>query len=86
MNVEPGDDGAERQAEAIVSLVLRIWQEAPGGRGGSLWRGHITHVQSGRRRYVRSLAEIGFVVAAYLPLVGAHAPLLWRIWRALRCR
>lgn len=36
------------------------------------WRGHITHVPSGARRYVRELNEISVFIGAYLKEMGAR--------------
>jgi hypothetical protein len=53
------------------SFILKIWlQEAAREAGRALWRGHITHVPSGKRRYVRSLDDISSFVAPYLQAMG----------------
>ena len=50
------------------SFVLRIWQEeGQTVRGMPVWRGHITHVQSGQRRYIKHLRDILFFIGDYLP-------------------
>ncbi|MEZ4861760.1 MAG: hypothetical protein R3C14_10645 [Caldilineaceae bacterium] len=49
------------------SFVLRIWrEELREANGASVWRGHITHVQSGERRYFQRLREIVTFIASYL--------------------
>ena len=43
----------------VQSFIVKIWvEETVGKRGEAIWRGHITHVTSGKRRYVKSLKEI----------------------------
>ncbi|MCU0507058.1 MAG: hypothetical protein MUC34_01435 [Anaerolineae bacterium] len=46
-----------------LSFVVRIWLEEP---GGSAWRGHITHVESGTRRYVDDFSQLNDFIAGYL--------------------
>ena len=41
------------------SFIVKIWvEESATRRSGASWRGHITNVASGERKYVRSLDEI----------------------------
>lgn len=56
-------DGRESE-HPTLSFVVRIWIEEPAAaRSGAIWRGHITHVQSGDRRAVDTLGEVeGFIV------------------------
>jgi colicin import membrane protein len=43
----------------IHSFIVKVWQEVVVGNGDELgWRGYITHVPSGERRYFEDLAEI----------------------------
>src|ERR1051326_8271374 len=42
------------------SFIIKVWVEEHSDAGGSgTWRGHITDVLSGERRYVKNLDEIG---------------------------
>lgn len=53
------------------SFVVKVWLEEkaePGAR--PFWRGHVTHVISGNRRYVQSLAEITGFIEGYLVGIG----------------
>jgi hypothetical protein len=61
-------------------FVIRIWLEdsAEGGHGAT-WRGHITHVPSGERRYFDSLDDIASFVAPYLERMGVKLGLWWRV-------
>ncbi len=64
----------------IQSFIIRIWVEERAEEAGrSVWRGHITHVLSGRRRYLKNLAEIGDFIAPYLENMGLQLGLRWRL-------
>jgi len=53
------------------SFVIKVWLEETGSLGQpARWRGHITHVPSGERRYVESLAHITDFIAHYLEIIG----------------
>lgn len=52
-------------------FIVKIWIEAaPVGDTPATWRGHVTHVASGERRYVASLADIGRYLGSYLTKMG----------------
>jgi len=61
------------------SFIVKVWVEerAVGGSRG-VWRGHITHVPSGKRRYLKNLDEIGDVIAPYLEALGVKLGMRWR--------
>ncbi|MBI5877215.1 MAG: hypothetical protein HZB53_06170 [Chloroflexi bacterium] len=62
------DDQAPRPAE---SFIVKIWIEDTAVPSGNLiWRGYITHVLSGERRYFRALTEIGEFITPYLQEMG----------------
>lgn len=51
----------------IHSFVLKLWlEEVDEETGQPVWRGHITHVAGGERRYVNMLDEIAGIIALYL--------------------
>ena len=53
------------------SFVLRIWIEEPAGeRRPAVWRGHITHVQSGEQRSVGGFADVHRFLARHLAAAG----------------
>jgi hypothetical protein len=67
------------------SFILKIWTErGPEGGRGAEWRGHITHVPSGQRRYLKDLSEIESFILPYLRVMGAEAGLLRRARRWIR--
>jgi hypothetical protein len=54
-----------------VSFIVRIWlEEAPGDDRGPAWRGSVTHVPSGEKRYFESLARLMHYMALYLDKMG----------------
>lgn len=56
-------DEPESNAETFV---VRLWLEGGGDEGPRVWRGHITHVMSGERRYVQSLEGIDAFIARFM--------------------
>ena len=58
--VDPYDHG-------IHSFIVRIWlEETVAETGQTVWRGHITHVPSGVRRYFDDLDTIKRTIMPYL--------------------
>ena len=54
-------------------FLVRIWLEEGGNDGHpATWRGHITHVPSGRRRYLEDLDDIAAFVMPYLKEMGVQ--------------
>ena len=84
---------AERGMELLEfnthSFIVKIWLEEPGlgGRRGK-WRGYITHVPSGERRYLESLNEILAFMIPYLLSMGVRLEGYWRFrdWLSRRRR
>ena len=65
-------------------FILRIWlEESVEEAGRAVWRGHITHVPSGERRYLKSLNDIPIFIAPYLERMGVKLGLHWRVRRWL---
>lgn len=53
------------------SFVVKIWLEEREAEDATpRWRGHITHVVSGERRYLKSLGELMGFVEGYLARMG----------------
>jgi hypothetical protein len=74
-------DEIESEAQ---SFIVRVWvEERAEGASRGVWRGHITHVPSGERRYLKSLDEIGDFVASYLKTMGVKPGIRWRMRRWL---
>jgi hypothetical protein len=58
---------------ALHSFIIKLWLEAESAKGEpTVWRGYITHVPSGDRRYLKSLSDITVFVREYLN--GAQVP------------
>lgn len=70
------------------SFIIKIWlEETTEEAGQTIWRGHITHVPSGERRYVQALDEVPAFIGPYLEAMGVkttgHVGIRdW--WRRLR--
>jgi hypothetical protein len=55
------------------SFVIKIWQEVTAEEGGSvIWRGHITHVPGGERRYLKELPDVDVFIKPYLTAMGVQ--------------
>lgn len=62
------------------SFVVKIWREEPADdHKEGRWRGHITHVPSGERRYLKSLNEIVAFMVPYLISMGVRLDAFWRL-------
>lgn len=69
----------------VQSFIVRVWVEEcaeEGSRG--IWRGHITHVFTGRRLYLKNLDEIGDFIIPHLEAMGVNPGIRWRMRRLLR--
>ncbi|MDZ4720588.1 MAG: hypothetical protein SH847_19210 [Roseiflexaceae bacterium] len=64
------------------TFVVKIWREETTSSADYVaWRGHITHVASGQRRYVTSLGELHLFIGLYLRELNVQLPLFWRIYQ-----
>ena len=55
----------------LQSFIVKIWVEETGDSTGTTpWRGSITHVVTGVRRYIKSLDEITRYFKIYLQGIG----------------
>jgi hypothetical protein len=73
------DNDKDRFVGDVHPFTIRIWLEETAeeaGRAG--WRGHITHVPSGRRRYLKDLDDITAFIAPYLGRMGVALGPFWR--------
>lgn len=72
--------GMDEIESAAQSFIIRIWvEEYTEESDQGVWRGHITHVSSGRRRYLKDLDEIGDFIAPYLEAMGIRPGIYWRV-------
>jgi hypothetical protein len=71
------------------TFVLRIWREETAGEDGAArWRGHMTDVESGDKRYVQDLDGVVAFLMQHLQPWGVRFGLRWRAstWLARRRR
>jgi len=62
------------------SFIIRVWLEETAEESGKVkWRGHITHVPGGDRRYFRTLNDIEMFVGSYLQEMGVRPSPSWRL-------
>lgn len=69
------------------SFIVKLWVERAAGKfRRAQWRGYITHVPSGERRYLKDLDGITAFIAPYFKSLGAKARLRRRVWVWLKRR
>jgi hypothetical protein len=57
----------------VHSFIVKVWLEEEGDEAGSAcWHGHVTHVPSGERRYLRELSDILGFIKPYVAEIGAQ--------------
>lgn len=62
------------------SFVVKIWlEEAPEESNKPIWRGHITHVPSGKRNYIQDLNGINTFVQPFLKELGIRLSPIWQL-------
>lgn len=67
-----------------LSFIVKVWLEETAEEAGqATWRGHITHVPGGERRYLQDLDEITAFITPYLERMGAELGVRWRVRRCL---
>ena len=60
------------------SFIVKVWvEDAVETADRNVWHGHITHVPSGIRRYVRNLDDIADFIVPYLEQMGVQ-PSSWQ--------
>ena len=67
----------EPRAEVFV---VKIWRESGQVKDAAAWRGYITHVATGRRRYITTIGELALVIVDYLAALQVQMPWYWRVW------
>jgi hypothetical protein len=67
------------------SFIVKVWVEDSAEAGGQgVWHGHITHVPSHERRYLKNLGEIPDFIAPHLEEMGVQLGIRWRVRRWLK--
>jgi hypothetical protein len=55
------------------SFIIKVWLEEVHEKSGrAIWRGHITHVPSGKRRYFEDLTIVNDFISHYLQKIGVN--------------
>jgi hypothetical protein len=69
----------------VHSFIIKLRLEKALGAGGpTTWHGYITHVPSGKRRYLRDLDGIAAFITPYLEAEGVKIGLRRRVWRRVK--
>jgi hypothetical protein len=56
---------------SVHSFIVKVWLEEEATKNGEgTWHGRITHVPSGRKRYLKNLSEITAFINPYLEAMG----------------
>jgi len=67
----PEESGQDASAEfSVHSFIVKVWLEEDATVSNRIWRGHITHVPSGEKRYLKNLGEITAFIEPYLKATG----------------
>ena len=62
------------------SFVIKLWLEETADEAErSVWRGHIDHVPSGKRRYIANLEDVPLFMMPYLQEMQVETGLCWRM-------
>ena len=68
------------------SFVVKVWlEETVEDEDGAKWRGHVTHVGTGERKYLERLSGIAAFIVPYLERSGVSFGILRRL-RLFVCR
>jgi len=64
----------------VQSFIVKLWfEETAGGNQRRLSHGYVTHVSSGKRRYVMGLDGITEFIAECFALAGVKLGVRWRL-------
>ena len=62
------------------SFIVKIWvEESAEDVSRGVWHGHITHIPSHQRRYLKDLSEIQDFIAPHLEEMGVKVGKRWRL-------
>jgi len=62
------------------SFIVKIWvEDSAEEMSRGVWHGHITHVSSHQRRYLKDLSEIQDYIAPHLEAMGVEVGKRWRL-------
>jgi len=64
----------------LHSFIVKIWLEETAEEDGrATWRGHVTHVPGGERRYIQDLDQIRDFIIPYLEEMGVRCRARFRV-------
>lgn len=67
------------------SFIIKIWREEISAETDhAMWRGHITHVPGGERRYLKDLEDIPLFILPYIEEMSVRLKLRWRVKQWLK--
>jgi hypothetical protein len=62
------------------SFVVKVWLEnTPAESTRAHWRGYVTHVASGQRRYAQHLEDVSLIIMPYLQAMGVRFSAISRL-------
>ena len=63
----------------VHSFIVKLWLEEAGDETGkTVWRGYVTHVPDGERRYLKRLNDLIDFIGRYLEDMGVqHQRVSW---------
>lgn len=75
-------DNMDLLESSTHSFIIKVWlEESATDDRGAGWRGHITHVPGGQRRYLKDLNEITAFIKPFLEATGVKFSLRSRLKR-----
>lgn len=80
------DENLDSLESTSQSFIVKVWIEEGADRDDpGVWHGHITHVSSGKRLYLKNLDNnIRTFIAPHLEEMGVALDTRWRIWHWLK--
>lgn len=79
------DAGIDSFEVTTHPFIVKIWLEETAEEAGrAMWRGHVTHVPSGERCYLKNLRDITAFIAPYLQSMGVRSGIRWRMGQWLK--
>jgi|SRR3979409_334941 hypothetical protein len=69
----PRDDGMDITESKVQSFIVKLWLEESGDEAGKVvWRGYVTHVPDGERRYLKRLSDVTDFIEGHLKAIGVE--------------
>lgn len=68
-----------------LSFIIRIWREEEAPETGHvIWRGHVTHVPSGKRSYFQDMDTVRIFMESYLQEIGVDVKMKRSFFQKLK--